>query len=289
MLAASFFFACMSVCVKLAAPHFAPLEIVFYRGLIGLLLTGALARAQGVRLATAYPWGHVWRNVVGVGSMGAWFYAMTGLPLATAMTLNYMSSVWLAAYMLGLALCLGRRQQLREQWPLALTVLAGFAGVALMLRPAIAQNAHMHAVVGLVSGMTAALAYMQVAALGRLGEPNERTVFYFCCGCTLAGAAATCLTGWHSLATPLAWWLLPLGLFAALGQLCLTRAYASGSPLLAANLQYSGIVFAALFGVALFDERLALAGWLGMALIIASGMAATLWRARLAPRASAQT
>ena len=62
MLAASFFFVCMSVCVKLAAPHFAPLEIVFYRGLIGLLLTGALARAQGVRLATVYPWGHVWRN-----------------------------------------------------------------------------------------------------------------------------------------------------------------------------------------------------------------------------------
>ena len=53
-------------------------------------------------------------------------------------------------------------------------------------------------------------------------------------------------------------------------------------------MQYSGIVFAALFGVALFDERLALAGWLGMALIIASGMAATLWRARLAPRANGQ-
>jgi cell division protein FtsX len=37
-------------------------------------------------------------------SLGAWFYAIAGLPLATAMTLNYMSSVWVAAFLVGGAL-----------------------------------------------------------------------------------------------------------------------------------------------------------------------------------------
>ena len=281
MLAAAFFFSSMGVCVKYAAAHFTPLEIIFYRGLFGMLFTAALVRMRGVPLATRWPWAHVWRNVIGVSAMGAWFYAMANMPLATAITLNYMSSVWIAAFVLGGALLARNWDELRAQWPLALTVMAGFIGVALTLRPAIAQDQHVAALVGLASGMMAALAYMQVASLGRLGEPETRTVFYFSLGSALAGATATCVGGWHSLATPAAWWLLPMGLLAVLGQLCLTRAYSRGGTMLVANLQYSGIVFAALYGVALFGEYLPLTGWLGIALIGASGMAATLWRGRL--------
>ena len=106
-------------------------------------------------------------------------------------------------------------------------------------------------------------------------------MFYFSLGSALAGAAATCITGWHGLNTPGAWWLLPVGLLAVLGQLCLTRAYTRSATMLAANLQYSGIVFAALYGVTLFGEYLPLTGWLGIILITASGMAASLWRKRL--------
>ena len=74
---------------------------------------------------------------------------------------------------------------------------------------------------------------------------------------------------------------MPVGLLAVLGQLCLTRAYTRSATMLVANLQYSGIVFAALYGVALFGEYLPLTGWLGIILITASGMAASLWRKRL--------
>ncbi len=280
MLVASLFFASMSVCVKFAAAHFSPLEIIFYRGLFGMAFTAVLVRWRGVSLATRWPWAHVWRNVIGVSAMSAWFYAMAHLPLATSMTLNYMSSVWIATFMLGGALVMRRWDELRAQWPLALTVAAGFAGVVLVLRPAIAQDQHVAALVGLASGMMAALAYMQVATLGRLGEPETRTVFYFSTGSALAGAAATSFTGWHGLDAPAAWWLLPISLLAVLGQLCLTRAYTRGGTMLVANLQYSGIVFASLYGVALFGEYLPLTGWLGIALITASGMAATLWRGR---------
>ena len=58
-------------------------------------------------------------------------------------------------------------------------VLAGFAGVVMMLRPTIEQNQVFAGLIGLMSGLTAAFAYMQVMALGKLGEPESRTVFYF--------------------------------------------------------------------------------------------------------------
>ena len=45
---------------------------------------------------------------MGVASLTLWFYAIGGgLPLATAMTLNYMSSVWMALFLIGGAVIMG--------------------------------------------------------------------------------------------------------------------------------------------------------------------------------------
>ena len=55
-----------------------------------------------------------------------------------------------------------------------------------------------------------------------------------------------------------------------------------------ANLQYSGILFGALFGLILFDDHIPLIGWLGMALIMASGIASTVLRNRTLPSAPAE-
>jgi drug/metabolite transporter (DMT)-like permease len=289
MLAASLFFASMAVCVKFASASFNAAELVFYRGLVGMLLMWLWARSRGEPLTTRYPGMHAWRSMVGVLSLGAWFYALGSLPLATAMTLNYMSSVWIAAFLVGGSLLawtprngtpLPPRQGL-----LTLTVLAGFAGVVLMLRPSIEQNQAFAGLVGLLSGLLSAFAYMQVMALGKLGEPESRTVFYFAAGSTVAGGLAMLIAGTSPWIWKQALWLLPLGVLASLGQLCMTRAYSRGATLLVANLQYSGIVFGALYSLLLFGDRIPLLGWTGMVLIVASGITATVLRARAAPDA----
>lgn len=292
MVLASLFFASMAVCVKVASEWFNSAELVFYRGLLGMLFMWVLARRQGVTLATAYPVMHAWRSLVGVASLGAWFYALAYLPLATAMTLNYMSSVWVAAFLIGGALIAWNPRRdgtaALRQGPLVLTVIAGFAGVVLMLRPTIEQNQAFAGLVGLLSGLTAAFAYLQVMALGKLGEPESRTVFYFAVGSAVAGGLAMFATGVSAWNWQHALWLLPMGLLASLGQLCMTRAYSHGATLVVANLQYSGIVFGALYSVLLFGDRIPLLGWLGMALIVASGIAATVLRSRAAPNAPAE-
>ncbi len=143
-------------------------------------------------------------------------------------------------------------------------------------------------VVGLLSGMMAAFAYLQVMALGKLGEPESRTVFYFALGSAVAGGAWMLVAGTSPWRWEHAWWLLPVGLLASLGQLCMTRAYSQGATLVVANLQYSGIVFGAFYSLLLFGDRIPWVGWAGMALIVASGIAATVLRSRAAPDAPAE-
>jgi S-adenosylmethionine uptake transporter len=289
MLLASLFFATMGVCIKFAAAHFNSFEIVFYRGLVGMVFLIGMTRINGVSLRTSLPMMHVWRSIVGTISLTAWFFAIAALPLATAMTLNYMSSVWIATFLLGGALLMqGRNAPIRQQGPLFLTVLAGFAGVAMMLRPTLADNQVMGALVGLLSGIFSAFAYLQVAALSKAGEPESRTVFYFSFGAVLAGALGMLFVGVSPLHWPSALWLLPIGLLALFGQLCMTRAYSRGATLVVANLQYSGIVIAGIYGVVIFGDQLTLIGWLGMALIIVSGIVATVLRTRAVPNAPAE-
>jgi S-adenosylmethionine uptake transporter len=292
MLLASFFFATMAVCVKIASQWFNAAELVFYRGLLGMLLMWLWARSRGVSLGTRYPGMHAWRSLVGVLSLGAWFYSLAYLPLATAMTLNYMSSVWVAAFLVGGALVAWNPRSgaalPARQGPLALTVLAGFVGVIMMLRPTIDQNQVFAGLVGLLSGLTAAFAYLQVMALGKIGEPEARTVFYFAVGSAAAGALGMAAAGISPWDWSHALWLLPVGVLASLGQLCMTRAYSKGATLLVANLQYSGIVMGALYSLLLFGDRIPLLGWAGMGLIVASGIAATALRARAAPGSPAE-
>jgi drug/metabolite transporter (DMT)-like permease len=303
MVLGAFLFATMSVVVKVASAWFNSGEMVLGRGLIGIVFLWLLARNRGVSLATRYPGMHAWRSTIGVVSLGAWFYAIAHMPLATAVTLNYMSSVWIAAFLVGGTLLAwvpvpgrdGRVQRPPLQGPLVLTVLAGFMGVVLMLKPSVNANEGFAGLLGLLSGLTAAFAYMQVVALSRIGEPELRTVFYFAVGSAVAGAFATAATGFSggdSWTWQHALWLLPIGLLAALGQLCMTRAYATAKTqagtLVVANLQYSGIVFAAFYSVVLFNDRIDSAGWAGMALIIVSGIAATVLRQRAVPKAPAE-
>lgn len=280
------FFATMGVCVKLASAQYGTGEIVFYRGLVGALAIALLTLRQGGNLRTPVPALHLRRGASGVAALCLWFYAIGGLPLATAMTLNYMSSVWIALFIAGGALVLGRG---RVDARLVATVLAGFAGVALVLRPTLAQQQLWHGLMGLLSGLLAATAHLQIAALGRAGEPEYRTVFYFSLGGTAVGAGLMLLQGMQPHTPAGLALLLAVGLSATAAQLLLTRAYATGRPLVNASLQYLGIVFSVLYGVVLFDDAVTGMSLAGMTLIVAAGLAATLlrgrpqWQARATP------
>jgi S-adenosylmethionine uptake transporter len=286
MVLASLLFATMGVCVKLASAHYGSGEIVFYRGLVGALMIGAMSAWQGTTLRTAMPARHFWRSLTGVTALCLWFYAIGNLPLATAMTLNYSSSVWMALFLIGGAAVFGTR---RVDGRLVVAVLLGFTGVALILQPTIEERQLWHGLIGLTSGMVSGVAYLQVTSLGRAGEPEGRIVFYFSVGGVLGGALLSSLAGWHAHTWNGIGLLLAVGVLATVAQLLLTRAYAKGRPLVNASLQYLGIAFSFLYGVVLFGDRITWLAVAGMLLIVAAGVRATLLRARVVPAAATET
>jgi S-adenosylmethionine uptake transporter len=286
MLFASFTFALMSACVKLASLSYSTSEIVMYRGLIGSLLLLPLIRRQGGTLRTPYPKEHLWRSVVGVVSLWLWFYGIVKLPLATAVTLNYMAPIWLAAWMFGSGWWRGKGL---PEWPLALAIAMSFVGVTLVLRPAVETREWLGGVAAIASSVIAAMAYMQVRRLGQMGEPEYRVVFYFSLTMGVAGFVGALFDG-HGLVHPQSWrgigQLAAIGAAGVVAQIAMTRAYRLGSVLVVANLQYTGIIFSSLWGMLLWGDVFAWQVWLGMGVILASGIAATFYNTRSAARAA---
>ncbi len=286
MLFASFVFAIMGVCVKLASDTSSTSEIVLCRGAVGMALIYALVRVRGLSLKTSLPWHHAWRGFVGVTALWLWFFAIGRLPLATAMTLNYMAPIWIAAILFTLGWWHRTR---RFEWGLASAIGLSFVGVALLLKPTIHAEQWLGGLTALISGFLSALAYIQVRKLGQLGEPEYRVVFYFSASGVLAGLISGLIDHWlhtgelqilHDLSATDAVLLLSIGVTATIAQIAMTRAYRFGAMLVTANLQYTGIVFSSLWGILIWGDRLDFYGWLGIAIILVSGVAATFYNVR---------
>lgn len=267
MLVASLLFACMGVCVKLAAATHSAVEITFYRSFISLILMFGLIRLRGVSLKTEHWRWQIARGSVGFAALFSYFYAITLLPLATAVTLNYTSAIFLALYLV----LAGWRMRFGMLGALAI----GLAGVVLLLRPTWHADQLMGGLVGLGSGVLAGMAYFAVRELGARGEPETRTVFYF------SLVASVCAGIWlsfgeiHPVDLNSGLVLLGVASFATLAQLAMTRAYARGKTLMAAALAYSTVIFSSLFGVLFWGEVMGASAWLAIGLIILSGIAAT--------------
>lgn len=275
MLVASVNFALMGYFVKRGAGQMGSTALVFYRSLFGLLLLLIIARKPIRSYATSHLRNHLGRSISGLISLWLYFIAIAHLPLATAVTLNYTSPLFFAAYL--------HFAHPEERRPgLVVFLLVGFSGVALLLGPHLGHGQWPYALIGLGSGFGAGMSYAQVRAIGRLGEPDWRVVFYFT-------TLSTCVTGSLLFFEPTPAWnwsdlptLAGLGLVATIGQLAMTRAYRTGVALVVANLAYATIVFSALLGLVGLHERLAIHTWIGMSVIILAGIGAGLWRSNSA-------
>ena len=271
MLVAALGFAIMGALVKVGAAKFSSTELVFYRSIFGLIGIYGYIFAKKLPLKTPVMVKQMSRALIGLTSLALFFYAIAHLPLATAITLNYTSALFLAILM---PLLLHER----PKKILYGTVLLGFVGIVLLLKPHFSSQQILAGSLGLLSGIGAALAYVHVKQLGKLNEPDWRTVYYFTLVSTIGSGAWMLLSQllglqgfvtltWHDI--PM---LLSLGASATIAQLAMTRAYRTGSTLIVASLAYTTVIFATVFGVIFWQESLSLSEYFAIGLIIISGI-----------------
>jgi len=282
MLVAGLFFACMGALVKIGAQKFSSNELVFYRSLFGLIAIFIITRSGRKSLLTQRWKLHLSRSLLGFTSLALYFYAITALPLATAVTLNYTSALFLGALTL-----LFMRNEAKPI--LLLAIMIGFIGIALLLQPSFSTGNWLAALLGLISGMLAGIVYLQVTQLGRLGEPEWRTVFYFTLISAICSGLWMLAHQFHPLTLADFGLLSAMGACATLAQLAMTRAYRKGDPLVAGSLAYTTVILSSLFGFLLWHETLTPTGWGGIVLIITSGIISLRGRAGFDKSAQAPT
>ncbi len=268
MIVAGFLFATMAVFVKLGAAHFDAAELAFYRSLVTLTMALGVIKVAGGTIRTPRLDWHLSRGIAGGVSLIGYFYAISKLPLATAQTLNYTSPIFLV---IATVVILKERF---SPWLVGAVVL-GFAGVSLLLQPTFAGGDVTAAVIGLISGVIAAWAYVSVRALARAGEPDTRVVFWFGVVATVGcGLWQLAFSTFHPITRENVWLLLGMGVSATLAQLAMTRAYRLGNTLVVSALSYSNLVFGAVLMYVVWQEKMAPLEWAGMAVIISSGLMA---------------
>jgi drug/metabolite transporter (DMT)-like permease len=265
MVVAAFFFAVMGVCVQLAAAKYTSSELVFYRSLFGFIAIALFVLPQRKPLSTPHIRLHISRSINGFIALMLFFYALTHLSLATAITLNYTSPIFLAVF---------ATFTLHERIKPALfaSILLGFVGVILLLQPSLHWQALVANGQGLVSGLLSGYVFVQITQLGRMEEPEWRTVFYFSLICTVGAACWVVAAPVHSVTFADLPLLLGLGVSATIAQLAMTRAYRKGSYMAVGGLAYFTVVFASLLDVYLWHIHLSMQNWLAIILIVCGGL-----------------
>ena len=272
-LAAAFVLVGLLACVKLASDkgiHLA--EIMFWRQLptIPILFAWFALRGKLDIFKTRRTGSHLRRSGFGLVGMAMNFGAATLLPLAVATTLNYSSAIF-AVVLSALVL---REPTGVWRWS---AVAMGFAGVVLIAQPWGKELPLLGAAIALGAALMIALISVQLRDLGRTEDPFT-IVFYFSLFSVPVLALAMPFVG--QAHDPGEWLLLlACGVVGLLGQVLLTAALRYGTVANVIVMDYSGLVWATLFGWLVFDNLPPSSTWLGAPMVIGAGLLIA-WRER---------
>ena len=274
MFIASALFSVQGGLVKHALATLGAVELVFFRSAVVALCAFAYLRSRRLGVRSVRLREQLALAVAGSASLLCYFISISVLPLGTATALTYTAPIFLAV----LVIVTGMQ---RPPLLALAAVLAGFAGVWLLLRPSVFGQDWLVVAVGLFSGALGGVAYLIISRLSSAGESEWVTTLYFSLGgCLLSGAALVVIGfsihDWEEVAL-----MIAIGVLATFAQVAVAGAYRYGRPLIPATLSYATVVFSTLIGVWFWGERLGLDVWLGITLVVVSSAVATVKQASL--------
>ncbi len=264
-LAAFGFYASHDVVVKFLGESYSAFQTMFFSGLMGFPLVTMLLMGdrRESTLIPRHPWWTALRTVSAVvtGVMG--FYAFSQLPMATCYAIFFAMPLLITLMAIPM---LGEKVGIRR----GVAVIVGLLGVLIVLRPGEGQGYSLGHLAALGAATTGALSSVIVRKIGR----DERSVVLMLYPMVLTFLAMGALMPFVYVPMPvthlgLTAVMAGLGMLGAMGTIA---AYRMAPAVIVAPMQYSQIIWAALFGWLFFDETVDFYTGVGSAVIIASGI-----------------
>lgn len=275
MIAAVAVFSFMDGVLKFFAMRYPPMEVAALRGATSLPFTLAPVLIAGrwrALIPRRWPM-HLLRGMLSVVVIGGFVLAVRSLSLANAY------SVFLSAPLLVAALSVPLLHE-RLGWRNWLAILAGLAGVLVMLRPSASGLASFGALAALVGATAYAVSGITVRVLTRT-DTTVSVVFWTISLMTLfTGLIAA--PSWVPIAHEHWKWLLALGVLAAVGQYLLTEAFRSAPPSVVSPFEYTALLWGVGIDRLVWQVLPSARVCLGGGVVIASGLY-LIWRERAAP------
>lgn len=198
------------------------------------------------------------RGIFGVTALSLFFITLQNIPLASAVTIQYLSPVFTAIIAI---FVLGEKMK-KAQW---LFFLLAFAGVA-MLKGYDDRVSLFYLGLGLLSSFFAGAAYNCIRLVKDTDHPLV-VVLYF----PMVATPIMLVLSYFEWVMPIGWdWglILLLGVFTQIGQVFMTKALQAEKANLVASLKYLGSIYALVYGYFIFDETYGLLSLLGIFLIL---------------------
>ena len=248
---------------KYAAAFVSVEQIIFCQYLVCvLIMLPSLARRRFATLKTDQPWLHLARSASGWLCFYTYYLALARIPIVDAALLRNCAPICVPLLLL---FWKGYRLPPRRWLP----VLAGFIGIALVLRPQGSQLSLWH-LVALASAVTLAGSIVTTRALA-ITEPTTRIIFYyfaFSALCSLPLAASN----WRPIPLTTLPLLIAIGLSIWLTMWLYTRAYSYAGATVISPISYSGVLFTGLLGWLIWSQVPSQTAMLGAILIISGGI-----------------
>jgi drug/metabolite transporter (DMT)-like permease len=269
-LGAFLMFTLMNVFAKLLAVRHSVIEIAFYRNVIAFIPFLFLALVLGRRemlVIRSRPKLVIGRALFGTVSLTLTFYAYSLMPMADTTAFLFASSLFVPV--LGIVF-LGERVGI-YRWS---AVLVGFAGVLIMIRPTGQVNGLGVTVAMLAASMHAVLQII-LRHIGKFERPETVTFYFFLVGIVITAIPLPFVAVRPAPAEiPL---LLGVGITGAAAQFLLSTAFRNAPATIVTVFNYSGIVWATLFGWLIWNEWPLPMVFVGGTIVIAANLL-IIWR-----------
>lgn len=257
---------------KWLGEFYSPLQLMFLRALIALPLVAVLVFGIGglPALRTQYFGVHLLRGVLNIISGTLFYLGLTHLPLAENTAIAFAAPLFVVALSYPI---LGESVE-RGRW---LGALAGFIGVLVIVRPG-AQSFQVAALFPLGCALGYALMMLTARKIGR-AESMVTTMLHIVLAQALVGVLAQPWV-WLPVDSAHLWGFLGLAVFSTLGLTLITQGFRIGPASVVAPFDYTGLIWATLFGWIFWREVPDTWAVIGAVIIVGSGIFIALREAR---------